>query len=54
VAQSTTRFGMRIVCPWCAKQLDREWVRRELKDNLKVLAIIVGLVVFLLVHKFVS
>lgn len=33
---STIRFGMRVVCPWCAKKVDAERRREELVQFVEV------------------
>jgi len=54
VAQSTMRFGMRIVCPWCAKQIDREQFQAILREHLKVLAVILALIALIIFQRIFS
>jgi len=42
-------YGMRIVCKWCAGQIDRRDWRRAMMEHLTVVVAIVGLVLAILV-----
>lgn len=37
VAATQTHYGMRVVCKWCAKQIDIEDTKREIKGHKEVL-----------------
>ncbi len=51
VSHIQTSFGMRIVCKWCARQIDRQEWRRGLMGHLSVIFALVGLLLAgLLLH----
>ena len=51
VSHVQTSFGMRVVCKWCASQIDRQEFRQAFKGHLGVVAALVGLVLFILLFR---
>ncbi|MEA2554420.1 MAG: hypothetical protein QOJ65_2596 [Fimbriimonadaceae bacterium] len=47
VSISQTHYGMRVVCPWCAKALDRTEARRELAIWIELAAALILLLALL-------
>ncbi|MBS1722996.1 MAG: hypothetical protein JSS66_08600 [Armatimonadetes bacterium] len=49
VSHTQAHFGMRIVCKWCAGQIDRSELRQRLHSDIAVLVALVLLVIAMLI-----